>query len=82
MNPTEEDLVRKTLECPRCGSDRVRYVEDVPAIRMIRGQEGARVLVEGLIDDFDYEEGHDGVFQCRECSHSWPVPEGVTLEFV
>lgn len=70
--------------CPSCGVEgRINHVEDIPAIRpAIRWLEDGKILFDGLVDDHDYESGHDGHVECRACGWaSGPVSDGEEVEF-
>lgn len=66
--------------CPACLTERLYHVEDVPAMRPVRGIDRDGVLhIAGVIDDYDYEGGHDGGLECRACG--WTGPEPDSLEW-
>ena len=64
--------------CPACLAERLYHVEDVPAMRPVRGFDRDGVMhIDGVIDDYDYESGHDGGLECRACGWTGAEPDAL-----
>lgn len=78
-----EYLERRRLEamaCLACQRNNVLYFEDVPAIRDVLRREGKKVVVDGLVQDIDFESPSKPRFFCPDCGEEWPVG-GTRIEF-
>jgi hypothetical protein len=64
--------------CPNCGSTNVHYGEYVYARRRIVGvAPDGTVQVDGLIDEFGYEDTKDAHVWCMGCEQESSVPQAV-----
>ena len=67
--------------CPKCGKEDLIYVEDHPVWWTVTEIKDGKVLMPGHANtDFDVD-GTDERLQCAECGATFPVPEGLELEW-
>jgi len=80
------------LVCPSCGWDGstdgqhdfcFRYLEEVTSVRRVEGVSKEGVLSIAAEERIDIEDsGENARFQCGNCLEEFPIPEGLTFEFV
>lgn len=63
----------KKLRCPNCGSTDFHHVEMIPVTRQVLRYDDDEVVIEGLIDDKQYEAGENERIECRSCCTKIPT---------
>ncbi len=80
------------LSCPSCGwtgdsagihADRFRYLEEVTSIRWVEGVDASGTLRVDAQEHIGIEDpGRRPRLQCGECLAEFPLPQGLTPDFV
>lgn len=73
------------LTCPHCGNNKPQhftYLENLPAVRHVRSVSKNVIIVDGLVHDHSYESPTEIRLHCNDCVKEFPVPEGMTIEFI
>lgn len=93
MTPGEDQMQTETgyasdgtlvidFKCPNCGSIRVVYEEQVWEYRNVEGIDDAgQVHVVDTSERYEYDEGENARWCCRECYHTWPFEANQQIVF-
>ena len=74
------------LQCPACGScGDFRYIEDIGCARdvIVGDPDDTPLKIHGYYTTEGFDEGGENArFECINCGHEWPVPDGLEIEWV
>ncbi len=72
---------KENLRCPKCGDDAVSYEEDTVIYRSVEGLEDSGAIAVESEYKTDDAGAHDARWRCA-CGNSWPVQDGIEIEWV
>ena len=69
------------VRCPYCDGANLRYEEDIPEVREVRGVEDGVAYIDAVARVLDGAEGIDERIWCRECLMESKLPEDLPTEW-
>ena len=77
----ETVLWEPPVRCPRCGCGDIAYSEYVNRMYRTYEEQDGRVVFQTSSDKTNWEDNKDQTLWCNNCSHEFPIPADVEIEF-